>query len=173
MLRDDLDARDRARGLSGNGAFISAAREAASATIAPDVGSATFDIESDAAGRIVTARVITAAGDIVAWNAVARELVRLMSTKTVRVRPGTRGVRARVSVTAMRVPPSGNKNTVSAGAVPDDVPGSDPVCEGEGARRRCTAGLPVGITANSVDVANAGANAVRVVRAQLLSEVSL
>jgi len=173
MVRDELDARDLARGLGGGGALVSAAREAASATIAPDVGSATFDVESDATGRVVSARVVTATGDIAAWNAVATELIRIMSGKTMRVRPSSRGVRARVSVSATRTPPSGTKSTVSAGAVPDDVPGSDPVCEGAGARRRCTAGLPIGVTANSVDVANVVAKAVRVVRVQLLSETSL
>jgi hypothetical protein len=63
--------------------------------------------------------------------------------------------------------------TTTPGAVPDDVPGSDPVCTGEGAERRCTAGMPLGTTQTIGDVANIGARRSRIVRVRVLSEATL
>ena len=44
LLRDALDAHDRALGLGSEGPLVSAAHEAASPAFAPDVGSATLEI---------------------------------------------------------------------------------------------------------------------------------
>ncbi len=175
ILRDPLDARDRALGLGSAGALVSAAHAAASPSLAPDVGTATLEIECDAAGHVVSARVLAASADATQWGAVARELVRLASSRTVRVPAGARGVRTRLRIVAERALPSGKKSTVTPGATPDDVPGGmdNKVCEGEGASRKCAAGMIVGATGNLVDVTNIGARASRIVRVLVLGEETM
>jgi hypothetical protein len=77
MLRDAMEEHDRAVGLGPEGPLVSAAHEAASPAIAPDVGTATFEVECDEHGGGVTARVVSIGADLAAWNDVARELVRI------------------------------------------------------------------------------------------------
>jgi hypothetical protein len=173
ILRDPLDAHDRALGLNAGGPLVTAAHEAASPALAPDVGAATLEIESDAAGKVTTARVVSAAADVAAWNDVAHEIVRLMSARVLHLPPGARGLRTRLRIRADRALPSGESVRNSAGAVPDDVPGSEPMCEGEGNARRCTKGLPFGATTNGSDIANVGAKRSRVVHVETLGEVVL
>jgi hypothetical protein len=174
ILRDGLDARDRELGLGSAGPLVSAAHEAASPSMAPDVGSATLEIDCDAGGRIVAARVLSASAAPTQWNAVARELVRIASARTLHVPAGARGVRARLRIVAERSLPSGTKATPAAGAVPDDVVGgADKACVGEGVTRKCLAGMPVGATGNLFDVADVGAKAARVVRVFVLGEETL
>jgi hypothetical protein len=62
---------------------------------------------------VVTARVLPGSGDVAQWNAVAREVVRLASARTVRVPAGAQGVRTRLRVVAERTLPSGTKRTAS------------------------------------------------------------
>jgi hypothetical protein len=173
ILRDALDAHDRAIGLGSEGPLVSAAHEAASPEIAPDVGSATLEIECDANGGAVTARVVYTASDAAAWSDVARELAKLVSSKRLHVPPGARGVRTRLEIVAERALPSGEKLETKAGAVPDDVPGGDRVCEGTGSTRRCTGGSPVGTTQTLGDLSNIGARRSRIVHVQVLSEQTL
>jgi hypothetical protein len=173
ILRNGLDERDRDAGLGAAGAFVSAAHEAASGSSAPEAGTATLEIESDAAGAVVAARVVASDG-APGWTGVARDLVRAMSAKRVRVPPGARGVRARLRIVIERAPPSGKKVATNAGAVPDDVPGSEPQCDRGGALgRRCTAGMPAGLSVTGADVANAVGKASRVVRVVALGEERL
>ena len=173
IMRADLDDHDRAVGLGASGALVAAARNAASPLTAPDVGSATLEIECDAAGHLTDARLLPPAS--AAWENVRRELVRLMATRTARVPAGARGVRVRLRVDAERVAPGGSKPIVNAGAVPDDVPGGmDPSgCVGSGLTRKCASGTPFGITVTAVDAANIGAKLVRLVRVHVLSETPL
>jgi hypothetical protein len=168
-LRQGLADRDQEIGLGRSGPLLSAAHDAASTRIAPEVGGATLEIDSDPEGRIVTARVL-AADDAAAWNGVARELVRAMSAKRVRVPPGARGIRSRLRIVIERARPSGETVATHAGALPDDVPGSDPACIGAGAERRCTAGMPVGTSVTGADIANLGARASRIVHVLALGE---
>jgi hypothetical protein len=171
ILRDGLDAHDRSLGLGTGGPLISAAHEAASPSIAPDVGSATFDVESDAMGRVVAARVVSASAEASAWNDVAQELVRLMSAKTLRVLRDSRGTRTRLRIVAQRTLPSGAAYERSAGAVPQDSCSGEAVGPG-GLGRKCGAGMPTGLT-QSFDLADIGARASRIVRVQLLGEAAL
>jgi hypothetical protein len=172
-LLETLNARDNALGLGRGGPLVAAAHEAASLAIAPDTGSATFDVEADEAGRIMTANVVSTNGNGPAWTEVARELVHLMSSKRLRLRPGTHGLRTRLRIVAARTLPSGEQTTTNTGAVPDDIPGGDKSCEGEGLERKCLAGSPVGVTRSFGDVANIGARATRIVHAQILGETTL
>jgi hypothetical protein len=145
--------------------------------MAPDVGTATLDVDVDGSGKVVTARVVTASdGDeMAAWNAMAREMVRIASSKAVHVRAGSHGVRARLRIVAERVPPAGTKGTTSTGAVPDDVAGGmdGKACDGEGLERRCAAGMPLGTTMTLGDLSNIGAKASRIVHVTVLGEAAL
>jgi hypothetical protein len=171
ILRDGLDAHDRALGLGHGGPLISAAHDAASPSIAPDTGTATFDVESDATGKVVTARVVSASAEPGAWNDVAQELVRLMSAKTLHVLRDARGMRTRLRIVAERTLPSGAPYARSTGAVPEDACAGDPVGPG-GLGRKCRGGMPVGLS-QSFDVADIGARSSRIVRVQLLGEAAL
>jgi len=172
-LHDDLDRHDRALGLDAAGPLVGAAREASSPALAPDIGSATLDIESDASGLVVSARVVSAVADVPAWSDVAREIVRIASSRRLHLRPGARGLRARLQIVAERVLPSGEHGTTSAGAVPDDVPGGGQACEDAGLTRKCLQGMPVGFSASAADVANVRAKGSRVVRVRILDELTL
>lgn len=175
ILREGLADRDRDLGLAPSGALLSAAHEATSPNLAPDVGSATLEIDTDATGKVVGARVLSAAPDTLSWERVAREVVRLMAPKTLRVPAGARGLRSQVRIVAERRLPSGSKSVTTPGAIPDDVAGSPdaPMCDGSGPTRRCKGGMPLGFTKNATDVTNAGARTSRVVAVQLLSELAL
>jgi hypothetical protein len=173
ILRDSLESHDRALGLGRGGPLVTAAREAASPAFAPEIGSATLEVEADAAGNVLTARAVAASADWGAWNDVGRELVRRMAGKPLRLRDGARGLRARLRVIAEHSKPSGERGSSSPGALPDDVPGADSACEGVGAERRCVAGLPLGFSSSTQDLSNLGAHPIRVVRVQLLDEETL
>ena len=169
-VRDALDARDRAVGLGREGPLLSAAHEAASPSFAPDVGSAELDIESDSTGHVVSAHVVSASGEVSAWNDVARELVRLMSSKSLRPPRNGRGLRTRLRIVAERTLPSGAAYALSAGpAVPENacVGQSDPRLAGLG--RRCLTGLPTGAK-QTFDLSDVGAKPSRVVRVHFLGE---
>jgi hypothetical protein len=170
ILRDPLEARDHELGLGAGGPLVAAAREAASLAFAPDTGTATFDIESDAEGRVMSATIVSVGGDAQAWGDVARQLVSLMSSKRLHVPHGAHGFRARLRISADRTLPAGEKTSSTVGAVPDDVAGGDTSCVGEGIHRKCTAGSPVGMTGSWGDLSNLGARATRIIRAQIVSE---
>jgi hypothetical protein len=165
-LSDDMRAQDVATGHSIAGPLVSAAHEAASPRIAPDVGSATIEIEADASGEVVGAHVVDASGDPAGWEDVAAEIRRSMAHKRLRVPAGARGVRAHVRIVAERSLPSGERTSVRPGAAPDEV------CESSGPTRRCTAGMP-GAGGTWGDLSNIGAKRSRVVHVQLLDEMLL
>jgi len=169
FIRDALDADDHERGLGSAGPLVSAAHEAASPSIAPDVGNASFDVFSDADGKVVAVRVVSASADLPEWNDVARELMKAMGSKRMRVPRGAAGVRARIRITAERSLPSGDHSASSPGAVPDDAPGSDPACAGKGWSRKCQAGMPVGAS-TTFDISNLGARRSRIVHVQVVAE---
>lgn len=173
ILRSGLASHDQEIGLGASGPLVSAVHEAAS--MAPDVGSATLDIDVDAGGKVIAPRVVSANADMAGWNAMAGEVVRIASSKTIHVPAGSHGIRARLRVVAERTLPSGTKRTAHPGAAPDDVPGGmdGHACEGEGAERRCTAGMPVGVTGTLGDLANIGARAARIVHVAVLGEAEL
>jgi hypothetical protein len=167
-MSDTLAQRDVALGLGRGGPLVTAAREAASAPDAP-LGTTILEVDWNASGSVVAARA-----DDRAWGAVAAAIVRGMAGKPLRVRPGAGGMRARLRVVAELSLPAGTRGTSSPGAVPDDIAGGKlKVCEGEGATRRCLAGMPVGVTGSVADVSNFGASRLRVVHASLLSEAAL
>ncbi len=165
-LSDDMRAHDVAKGHSIGGPLVSAAHQAASPNVAPDVGTATIEIEADASGEVVAARVVEASGDRAQWEDVAEQIRRSMAHKPLRVPAGARGLRAHVRIVAERTLPSGERTSIHSGAAPDEV------CDGSGPTRRCTAGMP-GAGGTWGDVTNFGAKRSRVVHVQLLDEALL
>lgn len=165
-LSDDMRAHDVATGHSIAGPLVTAAHDAASPNVAPDVGTATIEIESDASGQVVAARVVDASGDRARWDDVADQIRRSMANKRLRVPSGARGVRAHVRIVAERTLPSGERTSVRPGAAPDEV------CDGSGPTRRCTAGMP-GAGGTWGDVTNFGTKRSRIVHVQLLDEALL
>ena len=121
----------------------------------------------------MTARVVSATGNAAAWSAVTRELVKLVSSKRLHVPPGARGVRTTLSIVAERALPAGEKRISAPGAVPDDVPQAEPVCDGEGLARRCAGGMPLGTTQTIGDLSNIGARRSRIVHVRVLGETTL
>jgi len=170
ILREGLDAHDRSLGLSASSPLVTAAHEAASPSIAPDVGTATFDVESDANGRVVAAHVVSSSADSSAWNDVAQELVKLMSAKALHVAGDSRGLRTRLRIVAERTMPSGARTALSGALTPGAGPEGG--CDGTGWTRRCGEGMPTGAT-KAFDISDIGARASRIVRVQLLGEVPL
>jgi len=166
-LSDDMRALDVATGHSIAGPLVSAAHDAASPNTAPEVGSATIEIESDASGQVVAAHVVDASGDRARWDDVAEQIRRSMANKRLRVPAGARGVRAHVRIVAERTLPSGERTSVHPGAAPDEV------CDSSGPTRRCGAGMPAGAGGTWGDVSNFGAKRSRVVHVQLLDEALL
>jgi hypothetical protein len=169
-MREAADARDRAVGLGREGPLLSAAHEAASPSFAPDVGSATLEVESDASGKVLAAHVVSASGDVPAWNDVARELVRLMASKPMRAPRGGGGRHARLRIVAERTLPSGAAYARSPGpAIREEecVGQPDPRLGGLG--RRCSTGMPAGAQ-QTFDVSDVGARPSRVVHVQFLGE---
>jgi hypothetical protein len=165
-LSEDMRAQDVATGHSIAGPLVTAAHEAASPRLAPDVGSATIEIESDASGEVVAARVVDASVDRARWEDVAEEIRRSMAHRPLRVPAGARGVRAHVRIVAERTLPSGERTPVHSGAAPDEA------CDGSGPTRRCTAGMP-GAGGTWGDITNIGAKRSRIVHVVLLDEALL
>lgn len=169
-VRDALDAHDRALGLGREGPLMSAAREAASPSFAPDVGSAELDIESDSTGKVISAYVVSASGEVSAWKGVARELVRLMSSKPLRPTRNGRGLRTHLRIVAERTLPSGAAYARSAGpAVPEEACAGQPDPRLAGLGRKCLAGMPTGAK-QTFDLADVGAKPSRVVHVHFLGE---
>jgi hypothetical protein len=118
--------------------------------------------------------VASALPDVRSWSAAKDEIARLLATKKVKLAPGARGLRARLRVLAERKGPSGDATQVSAGALPDDVPGADPVCvKGFALGRKCLDGMPVGATGRLADLSNVGAKPTRAIHVQVLSAIGL
>ena len=173
LFREAHDAHDRELGLGPSAPVVAAAREAGSIPSAPDTGNAVFEVNADASGKVLSASVVSFSADGSGWIAVAQQLVAVMGSKTLRLPVGAHGFRVRLRISAERTLPSGQRGETHAGAVPDDVPGADPVCEGTGWMRKCTKGMPLGATMSTMDVANLAAGASRIVRAHILGEQTL
>ena len=167
-VREALAERDRLIGIGRSGPLVTAAHAAASGPYAPQRGTTTIEVDCDATGTVTATRA-----DNGLWDGVAERIVTEMKGKSVRVREGT-GLRSRLRVVAELARASGERGTVTPGAVADDVPGgTTKVCVGEGLERKCLAGMPVGFTYSKKDLSNVGDEPKRVVHVDILSEAEL
>jgi hypothetical protein len=167
LVHDELRAGDQERGLGASGPLVSAAHEAASPSIAPDVGEALLDVVTDSEGKVVDVSVAGASGERSVWSDFAHEVARQMGSKRLKVPPGARGVHTRIRVRAARVLPSGGSPSVSAGVV--DPEG----CTGDqGLSRKCFDG-PIRQVGGRFDLSDVGAKPRRVVHVRVEEESPL
>ncbi len=145
-LAEGLEARDRAHGHFRGGVVAAAAQKVAN-TLGPQQGHATFVVETDAKGHVLSVRMVGASADLRLWHKVAAGLRAELSRRAaLRVPPGADGLRVCVLVEARVQLPSGSS------------PGGSVHFKG--------AGL-------GFDVADIGATPRRVVYARITSEVVL
>jgi len=97
-LRDALDEGDRALGLGGGGTVVRAVHDAALAVAAIRDGSASIEVTTDAAGRVLAVHAFDVTSDEATWNEVARAIAGALLGRNVRVPPGARGVAVTVRV---------------------------------------------------------------------------
>jgi hypothetical protein len=98
-VAEGLAAHDVALGLGRGGPILAAAELAARSNDAPMQGGATFEVSVRTDGT-VSARVVTADGDVAGWTEVADVLARTLDPKGVRVPSGRQGVVVVVRVDA-------------------------------------------------------------------------
>jgi hypothetical protein len=89
------------------GPVVSAAHDAATSPIAPDVGIAVFVVRTDAAGTVTSVSVRDVNGDFPGWAAVGKKLETALVAKKLVVPSGASGVQVTVKVSAKYALPSG------------------------------------------------------------------
>ena len=123
MLQTTMDERDRALGLGGGGALVSAAHEALLGAAVPNRSNATFEITTDALGEVRSVRVVDADTGRKEWEQVVPMIKQLLARKRLRVPSGSRGVAARLQVDVAIRLPSGAQAAIgyAPGAVTFDL----------------------------------------------------
>ena len=120
-LQEALDAHDRKVGLGYGGPVVSAFHSAAASPSAPQGGRARFEAIIDSSGRVSSVHVLSANGDMAAWQAVASQVLRILRSRILRV-PEGQAIAIVVDVRSRYQMPSGAK------------PGESVKMEGAGAR---------------------------------------
>lgn len=111
-IKGTLDAKDQVIDGGYGGPVVSAAHVAASGIHAPQVGYATFDIETDGKGLVTTVKLVDYGGDL-GWQHVQKELQTNLETQRLKVPTGANGVHVRVRVDADMKLPSGAKQKIT------------------------------------------------------------
>jgi hypothetical protein len=111
-IKGTLDAKDQVIDGGYGGPVVSAAHAAASGIHAPQVGYATFDIETDGKGLVTTVKLVDYGGDL-GWQHVQKELQTNLETQRLKVPAGANGVHVRVRVDADMRLPSGAKQKIT------------------------------------------------------------
>jgi hypothetical protein len=106
-LAEELDAKDRERGLGPAGAILSAAHEAARAPTAPARGTAAFSVTVDRNGE-TEVELLRASADLSAWRTVAEALAATIKRKPPRVKDGAAGIRTVIEISAEERLPNGS-----------------------------------------------------------------
>jgi hypothetical protein len=96
LLKEGLDARDAARGLSRSSPAIQAAYRAAGQ--APPDGLAVFDVRADASGNVVSVTLVSFGSNEERWRRVAGALQSQLKKRRLRVPPGSAGLLARLRI---------------------------------------------------------------------------
>ena len=96
LLKEGLDARDAARGLSRSSPAIQAAYRAAGH--APPDGLAVFDVRADASGNVVSVTLVSFGSNEERWRRVAGALQAQLKKRRLRVPPGAGGLLARLRI---------------------------------------------------------------------------
>jgi hypothetical protein len=96
LLKEGLDARDAARGLSRSSPAIQAAYRAAGH--APPDGLAVFDVRADASGNVISVTLVSFGSNEERWRRVAGALQSQLKKRRLRVPPGSGGLLARLRI---------------------------------------------------------------------------
>ena len=96
LLREGLDARDAARGLSRSSAAVHAAYDAAGH--APPHGIGIFEVRADAGGNVVAVTLLRFGSDEARWKRVAGALREQLQKRRLRVPPGAAGLVTRLRI---------------------------------------------------------------------------
>lgn len=116
QLKSALDAKDTEVGSGFGGPIVSAGHVAANASAV--LGWATFDVSTDALGKVTSVRVVDGNGD---WKSVAKDIHASLGATRLKVPSGAAGVSVRIRVEATMKYPSGATTpitpTVGAGGV--------------------------------------------------------
>lgn len=108
VLREALEAHDRAIGLGSGGPVVEVARNATASSTAPVNGYAVFEAIFDTHGKITSVRVLDVSADHPSWDEVAEVIKRDLGEKTVRVPPASNGVAVSVRVESRWQMPDGS-----------------------------------------------------------------
>lgn len=117
QLSGAVDAKDQEKGLGSGGPVASAAHDVSSGVDAPETGSATIDVETDASGMVTEAHLVEAT-DHLAWSKVAGKLKKRLAATPLKVPSGAGGVTVRVKITAAMKLPSGAPSGKAVTAAP-------------------------------------------------------
>ena len=98
-LTEGLAERDARRGLARSSAALSVAASAASA-LAPSPGLATFDVVTDARGRVTRVTLVSFGSSGHRWRKVARRMERQLRRRRLRVPRGARGLHTRLRISS-------------------------------------------------------------------------
>jgi hypothetical protein len=96
LLKEGLDARDAARGISRSSPAIQAAYGAAGQ--APPDGLAVFDIRADALGKVVSVTLVSFGSNEARWKQVEGSLRSQLKKRRLRVPPGAAGLLTRLRI---------------------------------------------------------------------------
>ena len=94
-------------GSNFSGPVVSAAHDAATSPMAPDVGIAVFVVRTDAAGSVTSVSVRDVSSDLPGWAAVGKTLQAALAAKKLVVPTGANGVQVTVKLSAKYALPSG------------------------------------------------------------------
>lgn len=111
QLKSAVDAKDTENGSGFGGPVVSAAHAAAGQSGV--LGWATFDVSTDALGKVTRVRLVDFGGDEQEWKRVATGLDQSMAGRPLKVPGGAAGVSVRVKVEASMKLPSGAKKPLT------------------------------------------------------------
>ncbi len=120
QLKGAVDAKDQEMGLGSGGPVASAAHDVSSGVDAPETGSATIDVETDASGMVTEAHLVEAT-DHLAWSKVAGKLTKRLAATPLKVPSGAGGVTVRVKITAAMKSRAARLGAVTAAPMALDV----------------------------------------------------
>jgi hypothetical protein len=105
-LREALEARDQELGLGPGGAVLSAVQEATHSEVAPQLGSAKFEITVLRTGG-VEVKLAAVSSDVAGWSQVKERVAAALKRKPPRIDGGRNGVRLGIEVVARDQLPNG------------------------------------------------------------------
>lgn len=108
-MKGMLTHHDLELGMGKGGPLIAAIEDVTLSSRVPVEGAASFSIETDASGNVMSVRAFDATSDEGAWQEVAASLLAKMKRRPLHVTPGTRGVSVTLRVSSHVQLPDGTR----------------------------------------------------------------